>query len=285
MNGKPGKKRAARALRLVALAVLIGLFGTVRSAQSGPLRGETGNYCVHDYQSGASCSANDVRIEELTPIEILEGCGEGTIGEVEVIFEALVSADGSPDRYDIGLFIDLSGTAEGALSGDYCYHDYLDGPLTITPVYGDHNTDTIPDLYNGPWWNGEPSDTTDVCGDIETNSQVFRVLVPLRLPCVDLDGDPLGLADVHVCASWDNNANTTCTGVAGAVPGTGSKCSCATINFDFTPSAVGLAEVTSRDGGEATAPLLIAAGVLLATGSASLVARCRRNARTVGLES
>jgi len=259
----------------VILVVVIALFGTVRSAQSRPLRGEIGNYCVRDYAPGATCTANDVRILEMNAIEILEPCNEGTIGEVEVIFEALVSAEGSPDRYDIGLFIDLSGSPEGAQNGDYCYHDYLDGPLTTTPVYGDYNVDLVPDIRNGPWWNGESSDTADVCGDMESNTQVFRTMVPLRLSCVDLDED--GWADVHVCASWDNNRVTTCTGLAGAVPGTGSKCSCTILNFDFPPNAIGLAEFTSRDRGEAGAFLLIASGLLLVAGLATLIVRHRRN--------
>ena len=46
--------------------------------------------------------------------------------------EVLVSADGSPDRYDIGLYLALDGGS--ALSGDSCFHDFLEPPLTAAPT-------------------------------------------------------------------------------------------------------------------------------------------------------
>lgn len=195
---------------------------------------ETGNVCVRDYQPGANCTANDVRIEELIPVTVIEACNEGVIGEVEVIFDALVSASGSPNRYDVGIYLDTSGTFEGALSGDACYHDYLSPPLTSTVMYTDSNMNGILDNTNGPWWIGDG----DMCGDIETNTELIKRLPPLRLACADADGDPLGAADIHVCTSWDNNANTACTDVTQAFPGTNSKCGCSTINFEFTPTVV-----------------------------------------------
>jgi hypothetical protein len=218
---------------------------------------ETGNFCVQDYRSGATCTANDVRIEELAPVQVVEGCNEGTIGEVEVVFEALISAAGSPDRYDIGLFIALDGNS--ALTGDYCYHDYLAPPVVSAPTYDDRNLDGIPDLSDGPWWDGGPD--ADQCGDMETNTQVFKTLASVRLACVDQDGD--GAADVSVCSSWDNNTNTTCSDVKGAVPGTGSKCSCEVINFDFTPSAVSLKSFEVNSTAGVGAPLLAVINLLV----------------------
>jgi hypothetical protein len=179
---------------------------------------ETGNVCVHDFRSGAVCTANDVRIEELTVVSIEESCTEGVYGEAEVVFEALVSAEGSPDRYDIGIFIALDG--DSALSGDNCYHDYLPPPITPTPTYADSNLDGIQDLTGNPWWDGD----ADSCGDLESNTQVFKILQAARVECVD--GQVLdGLVDVSVAASWDNNTNTTCGALSQAFPGTNSKCS------------------------------------------------------------
>jgi uncharacterized repeat protein (TIGR01451 family) len=191
------------------------------------LVGETGDFCVRDYRSGAVCVANDVRIEALTVVSLVEDCVTGVVGETEVVFETLVSAAGSPDRYDVGLFLALDGGS--ARDGDSCYHDYLEPPLTPTPTYGDKNLDTIPDVFDGPWWD----DDGDTCGDIETNTQVIKTLPPLRFKCVDNNGD--GSADVSVCTSWDNNDNTACNSVAEAFPGTNSKCSCAGVELGVPP--------------------------------------------------
>lgn len=241
------KKKMSRRLLfsiLAALAALVGAFSAVTTARAQS--GETGNVCVQDYQPGANCTANDVRVEELRVYNLIEGCGEGTIGEMEVEFEALVSAEGSPDRYDIGLFLALDGGLDTALTGDNCFHDYLAPPLTTSPTYSDYNTDGINDVWGGPWWNGEISDPSDTCGDMETNTQVFKVLESLRVPCVDNDGDPAGAADIHVCASWDMNVQTTCSGVTTAYPGNNSKCGCATVNLPFTTNAVSVTKASSR---------------------------------------
>jgi uncharacterized repeat protein (TIGR01451 family) len=192
------------------------------------LVGETGDFCVRDYRSGAVCVANDVRIEALTVVSVVESCVTGVVGETEVVFETLVSADGSPDRYDVGLFLALDGGS--ARDGDSCFHDYLEPPLTTTPTYGDKNLDTIPDVFDGPWWD----DDGDTCGDIETNTQVIKTLPPLRFKCIDNNGD--GSADVSVCTSWDNNDNTACNSIAEAFPGTNSKCSCAGVELGIVPA-------------------------------------------------
>jgi MYXO-CTERM domain-containing protein len=254
---------AARPLGLFTAALIA---AAILALPSGASAQESGNVCVQDYRPRATCTANDVRIEELVPILVVEACNEGEIGVVEVVFEALVSAAGSPDRYDIGMFVALDGNS--ALTGDSCYHDYLAPPVTSTPVYGDRNLDGIPDLYDGPWWDGGPD--ADLCGDMQTNTQVFKTFASVRLVCVDQDGD--GAADVSVCSSWDNNAGTPCNDVTGAFPGTGSKCSCETINFDFTPSAVSLRswQVSSAEG--PSAPWLAAVN-LLALGTLAALRR------------
>jgi uncharacterized repeat protein (TIGR01451 family) len=202
----------------------------VELPRSAAAQGETGNVCVRDYRSGAVCTANDVRIEALNVVSVLEDCLTGVVGETEVVFEALISSAGSPDRYDIGLFLALDGGS--ARDGNQCYHDFLSGPLTATPTYGDKNSDTIPDIDGGPWWNGGTD--SDQCGDIQASTQLFKTLPPLRFACIDNNGD--GSADVSVCTSWDNNTGSTCNTVLNAFPGTNSKCSCATVELGIPPA-------------------------------------------------
>jgi hypothetical protein len=95
----------------------------------------------------------------------------------------------------------------------------------------------VPDIVDGPWWDGGTD--LDSCGDIESNTELVITLDnDLRFPCVDDDMD--GVADVHACASWDNNTNTTCPGLSGAFPGTNAKCGCswASTISDLVPAGV-----------------------------------------------
>lgn len=173
---------------------------------------------MRDFQPGAVCTANDVRVQALNLISIIEDCAAGIPGSALANFEVFVSAVGAPDRYDIGLFIALDGGS--ARDGNSCFHDYLEPPLTPTPTYGDRNGDGIPDLNGGPWWDAD----LDACGDIASNTQLFKVVAALRVACVDTNGN--GTVDASVCTSWDNNAVTNCTGLPDAFPGTNAKCGC-----------------------------------------------------------
>ena len=186
---------------------------------------QLGNFCVRDFRGGAVCTANDVRIQETTVLSVIEECDVGVWGEAEVLVEILVSAEGSPDRYDIGLFIALDGGS--ARDGDSCFHDYLEPPLTSTPAYGDRNLDAVPDIEGGPWWDGNTD--ADLCSDIEGGTQIFKQLAVFRVACADSDLN--GFVDASTCASWDNNVGTACNGVADAFPGTNSKCGCQLVDL------------------------------------------------------
>jgi hypothetical protein len=250
---------------ILLLAVLALLAAARPALAQGPAPGEG---CVQQFVPNAGCTANDVRIEEIRYITITNYCSEEPLGTMTATLEVLISADGSPDRYDIGMFIALAGNTS-ALTGTYCFHDFLSPPVTTTPSYTDTpllpdfpDGDGIPDIYNGPWWDGEGD--PDTCGDIEANTQVFRVTQPVMLSCRDLDSN--GFADVSVCTSWDNNKTPTCDSVQGAIPGTGSKCSCDIVNLRLTPSAVEMGRVAiSPDRGSVSIPL--AALILLGLGT------------------
>ncbi len=187
---------------------------------------ETGNVCVQDYQPGAVCTAQNVQVADFIVTSIVEACESGTVGEMELQVQVVAQAE-MPDRYDLGLYLDLSGLIEGAKTGDNCFHDYFDPPLTATPSCGDANNDMIPDILNGPWWDGDG----DTCGDIESSAQEIKDLTQtIRVPCVDNDND--GFIDVHACFSWDNNTMGDCFTVVDAFPSTASKCGCQTLSTD-----------------------------------------------------
>ena len=216
--------RASPARLRPALVLAIALVAPSAHAQIG-------NVCVRDFQPGAVCTANDVRIQALNLVSIAEGCAAGVPGEAEATFDVFISAAGSPERYDIGTFIALGGGS--ARDGDDCFHDYLQAPLTTTPTFGDKNLDGIPDVDAGPWLDAEG----DLCGDITAGTQVFKLTPSLRVACVDTNGN--GIVDASVCTSWDNNVVVDCTSLAQAFPGTNAKCGCARVELgipiDGTP--------------------------------------------------
>lgn len=214
-------------MRLRRWAAVLGIALGIPAAAEAQ---QTGNFCVRDFQPGAVCTANDVRIQALNLVNIIETCAAGIPNSALANFEVFVSAVGAPDRYDIGLFIALDGGS--ARDGNSCFHDYLEPPLTATPTYGDANGDGIPDLSGGPWWDAD----LDGCGDIASNTQLFKLVASLRVACVDTNNN--GFVDASVCTSWDNNAVTNCSGLPDAFPGTNAKCGCERVETAI-PMAVG----------------------------------------------
>jgi len=265
---------------LAAIFIVSGLLFTFDTALAvpDPLSGD----CVQDFQPGAVCTANDVRIEELTVIEVHNECYDYPDGTFTADFDVLISAGGSPDRYDIGFYIATDGgsamldevTAGGTNS---CFHSYLGPDLNLDPAYGNHYyndellpEDQLPDIYDGVgvvpfdgWWNSD----LDACGDMETNTQAIHFVTELTVSCEDPDGD--GYVDISVCTSWDNNEGTVCTGVDEAFPGTKSKCSCDTITL-WVPTAVTLSGL-SASSSTSTGWLIPLIAVVLFAGSAGVL--------------
>jgi hypothetical protein len=229
-------------LTIVAISFVVASINAAPNPP-GPLVGEF-DVCIPD---GYSCTANDVRIEALDAVQVITGCRYTTISPItqtmNVRFRVSLSSFGltgtSPDRYDIGAYISQNGRP--VQGNDQCFHDWFEPPITATVNYTTvlgkrtvyKTTAPFPPpnnyTFNG-FWNGETNVGADICGDIEGDSRVVKVLTQtFEIACVDRDNNQV--YDTYACASWDNNRTTTCTGVGGAVPGTGSKCSCGLYNF------------------------------------------------------
>jgi hypothetical protein len=226
--------------RMKKLALSAGVVALVSSSALAVDSYEVGDVCVEHYQDPASCTANDVRIEEFIPLSVIEDCEEVVDGEAEMLFQVVVqSADdnsGSPDRYDLGVFISLD--EDSAEVGQNCFHTYFPEPLTGSPTYTDNypgGGDGVDDIVDGDWpdIDDDEDDGPDLCGDIRNNSQLVKTIVAIRFACVDRgddDGGFDGEADLSWCVSWGVNSNNEggefCTGVMGAVPTNPAKCSC-----------------------------------------------------------
>lgn len=229
-------KRDGSALRsgLPACRAFLQVIALIGLAPPTAVAQELGNVCVEDYLPDALCTASDNRVLGLEVVELIEDCASGVAGEAEIVLEAYVSADSSPDRYDHGLFLALDGGS--ARDGDACYHDFLAPPLETMPVYTDFEPEGgngVSEIIEGPWWNGEAADPNDACGDIEGGTELFRTLQAVRISCVDSSDD--GLVDVSVCLSWDNNTGSTCTSLFEAFPGSPSKCGCQRVELQVLP--------------------------------------------------
>lgn len=218
LHDRPLKAHRLLLAALAAGLLLAALFtgAQVASAQSG-VTWQSGNYCVQDFEPGATCAANDVRIASISPA-LSDVCL--LVGDQATAFFTLDIETGAQTRYDIGLFIATDGSPTGALSGDLCYHDFLQPPDVL-------NSDGTPlnPLGVGPFANYDG----DTCADTKQSSNAFYTTqVAVTIPCVDNDND--GIIDpISTCTSWDNNSNTTCSNVTQAFPGTPSKCNCETI--------------------------------------------------------
>jgi hypothetical protein len=253
--------------------------------------------CIGQY-GVSGCTANDFGVQELILWHIYQSCTmanpvDPTSNYALVDFE-VVFATSSPTRYDIALFMSLNGTS--AITGvNTCHHEFLDGPITTTPNYmayypsGDLIVNDIVEYYPQPgdpggyppfigWWNGEPKDAADVCGDMNSNtSAVVRYTAPVWMKCQDNNGN--GIVDIHVCGSYDNNAVTTCTGLSRAYPGTTAKCGCNTFDLDFSPTAVEGLTFNASSSAFPTGVILSALGLIL-LGGGLFSAYLRRRTRS-----
>jgi hypothetical protein len=221
-------RRRVRSLLLVVAT--LAPFSAV--AQSG----EQGSVCVQDFAPGISCDGTDVLVEDVVLTSIVDGCGVD--GTAQVVLDVVLSA--AATRYDLGVNLALDGNS--ALSGTQCYHDYLDPPLSTAPTYGDDYADAIPDIRNGPWYNAEPFDTNDFCGDIAADTEVIKSLktpsVPLTIDCDDTNQD--GTVDVSACTTWrvgTTGGQATCNALSEAVPSTSARCSCNRVEVLPEPGA------------------------------------------------
>jgi hypothetical protein len=202
---------AAAAIITLLAVLLVG--AQTASAQQG-VTWELGNFCVEDYRPGAVCTAEDVRIADISPA-LTDVCL--TVNDTATAYFTLDIVTGAQTRYDIGLFVSTDGSVGGAKSGDSCYHDFLQPPAAL-------NTDGTPlnPLGVGPFANYDG----DTCADTkQSTAALYKTQALVTIACKDNDNN--GVVDpISTCTSWDNNAADVCSNVKNAFPGTNSKCNC-----------------------------------------------------------
>ena len=218
-----------------SLWMLLGFFALLAAVSASQPAGAQTGTCIDDVTGRTNvCSAGDVQLSLLAN-------EEGTtcvVGEpITLRLMARLIAT-SAERYDIGMFLALDG---GDAASGSCQHDYLRPPLAaggVCTVSGDDcrkdadcpSGETCTGGYypgsassaGGPFYDAEPEDEPDECGDLEQGVNTYYRLAPVTVECVDSTGD--GFLDISTAVSWDNQRTNTCQGPGDAVPNTPSKC-------------------------------------------------------------
>jgi len=212
---------------------------------------EIGSFCIRDFSPGVTCSGTDVLVNAVAVASITEDCSSGDPSTALATLRIRLAC-GSLSRYDVGMFLAINGNS--AQDGTNCLHDYLEPPLSTAPVYGDSDGNGRQDLRQGPWYDGEPFDMGDDCGDIGGGTDVIKTLIPFRFSCVDTNGN--GIVDISTCVSWSNGTASTCPNISGAAPGSGMRCACTRLETGLTLPSAGAGRVTGltlgRAGGNVT---------------------------------
>jgi hypothetical protein len=186
------------------------------------------------FGSALNCTANDVQITEMTVLSGPPSCTGG--GNVTLDLSLTVNF-GSPNRWDVGIFISNDG---------------LDPQLTVAG--GGATSCSVAVLPNtSPFLDLDSNGGTDTCGDGNsgigggTGSGVLT-MSNVTVPCQALSST--GLLYIPFVVSWDNQASPTggtCTSNADPVPNTKSKCNAPTI-AQGSVQVVVLPSITKSDG-------------------------------------
>ena len=196
-----------------------------------PVVAQEGN-CIDDLTGITNvCAADEVWLSYLRNSEGLT-CMPGEM--VTLNLEAWLLAT-SLERYDIGLFLALDG---GAADTGSCEHYYLPPPLAMggtCSVSGDICTKDVdcpagevcaggydPEGGSGPYFDAEPEDARDECGDLEPGVDTHLQLDPIVVPCIDSDRD--GFLDIGTAVSWDDQIDHACVSVDDATPSGPETC-------------------------------------------------------------
>jgi hypothetical protein len=199
--------------------------------------------CIDDLTDRENvCAANDIEISTLYSAQP-GSCFPGDMVTLNLIARLVAT---SLERYDIGIFLALDG---GNADTGLCHHGYLPPPLAAGGTCSGSGDDCNKDadcplgqtctggyypgsleLPGGPFYDGEPDDAPDECGDLEQGVETYyHYLTSVAVECVDSDGD--GYLDIGTAVSWDNKKDNTCEDVGDALPNTKAKCRFGRVNI------------------------------------------------------
>ncbi|ABZ77059.1 conserved hypothetical protein [Shewanella halifaxensis HAW-EB4] len=168
-------------------------------------------------QNALNCTANDVEITRVTPIDPNAECN---LGDVFTFNADVTVRTNANERWDTTFYLPLTEASPQVVQGAG-----LRNCSMILPIPGD-SPETADVQLDG-----------DQCGDITKAlgpDEYVLTNEPITMLCADADGN--NQADFTYCAAWDNIERDNCTyeedPYAGQVPNNKSKCNCDTFNID-----------------------------------------------------
>ncbi|WP_085984816.1 hypothetical protein [Moritella dasanensis] len=217
-----------------ALISLMTLFGAASlvPAYAGVHPNLNSEYCMADAyllepgnklaQDALNCTANDVEITQVTPVNAAEECTLGDIFTFEAVVKVQTNAN---ERWDTTFYLPLTENSP----------QVVHVPSTENLLIGDDCSIILPNAND---LTGEPADVkldSDVCGDITkaNGTDNYEQVVLITMLCSDVDND--NRADFSYCAAWDNIERDNCSlggEYPGQIPNNKSKCNCDTFNID-----------------------------------------------------
>ena len=168
-------------------------------------------------QNALNCTANDVEITKVTPVNPNAECNLGQIFTFDADVTVRTNANA---RWDTTFYLPLTEESPQVVQGAG-----LRNCSMLLPIPAD---------------SGELADVQldgDQCGDITKAlgpDEYVLTNEPITMLCADADGN--NQADFTYCAAWDNIERDNCTygedPYAGQIPNNKSKCNCDTFNID-----------------------------------------------------
>lgn len=183
-------------------------------------------------KNALNCTANDVEITKVTPVDPNAECTLGKTFELQADITVRTNAS---ERYDTTFYLPLTEQIPKVVSvpinpepNGLNYPDYCSLLVPGVDIFAGTAHVDLDNPGDGVW---------DECGDITKALGPDEYVIKnqtITMLCIDEDKDQR--ADFNYCAAWDNQERQNCTldddPVIGQVPSTSSKCNCDTFNID-----------------------------------------------------
>lgn len=217
-------------IALISTACLYGVT-TANAADTDIWPNLNSEYCMADAyllepgnklaQDALNCTANDVEITQVTPVNAEEEC---TLGQTFTFPANVTVRTNANERWDTTFYLPLTE----------------ESPQVVhTPLFPDTAADDCSIILPKGGTSGQDADVNldgDVCGDItKANGPDQYVLENVNITMLCADADEDNRADFTYCAAWDNIDRDNCTldgDYPGQIPNNKSKCNCDTFNID-----------------------------------------------------
>ncbi len=222
----------SRLSKILGIAILstAALYGVTKStsvnAGAYDLYPDYQRYCMADAylledgnslpQDALNCTANDVEITNVDPVNEKEECTPGQVFSFQANVTVRTNAN---ERYDPTFYLPLNKLS----------------PQVVQD--GGKNCSLILPIPEDSGYSADVELDGDVCGDIsKAAGEDEYVLENQTITMMCTDANENDRADFTYCAAWDNQLRNNCSleqnPYTGQIPNTKSKCNCDTFDID-----------------------------------------------------